>query len=185
MIDVQEYFLAELTPLRRSILATGDAASVTWFAHLLDHLSLSRIDAMVIAGNIYDTMEDGYQAGLLEVEALESLAGAIRSTRHDYEGNLTDVQTSDHADALSAHLALYVVALGGREQLHRIMGNAGFRRRKAEPGLLATVNHLGRNVYTAVVHDLELRGWRSNNVQPISVDELPPVRRHRRWWDPR
>jgi hypothetical protein len=157
--EVQEYFLAELTPLRRSILSHGDRSSVTWFAHLLQRLSEASIGPIFIAGNVYDILEDGYADGLLEMESIEALACAIRATRHDVDGHPTNEQQDGHADELAAHLALYVVALGGQKQLGRIMGNAGFHPASKMPRRLVMNSGLGEETYRTVARLLGHKSW--------------------------
>jgi hypothetical protein len=158
LADVRERFLAELTPLRRSILAKGDPSSVTWFAWLLQCLGEVSIGPMFIVANVYDVLEDAYPAGILEAKAVEALACAIRSARHDFEGNATDEEKNGHADDLAAHLALYVVALKKDDQLIRILGNAGYHPGKKLPQRLASDN-MTEETYATVARLLGYKSW--------------------------
>ncbi len=156
--ETQDYFLAELTPLRRAILEQRNPASVTWFCRLLSRLSQSAISPLHIGSNVYDVLEDGYQAHLLEVDALKALAVAIGGMRHDYDGkSLAD--ELEPADERAAHLALCIVKVGNASQLGRIIGNAGFDRKNQMPRRLTMSNGFNEDIYQEVAVRLGYKSW--------------------------
>jgi hypothetical protein len=155
--DARDLFLSKLTTLRRVVIADDDAFCVTNFCHLLERLAEAGIDPLHVASQVWDILEDSHNGELLEPDALESLANLIGACRHTKSKYFEDKELQESLDRYSVHLALYIVALGYKDQLARMMGNARFGHPKRMPYRLAMHGGISEDVYTLVARDLGYR----------------------------
>jgi hypothetical protein len=160
--DARDLYLSHLTTLRHSAIGDGHPSGVTAFCQLLERLAFSRIGPMHVSSQSYDVVEDSYKDHLLEKDALESLANMIGACRYDWGEYMDDKEIEENLDELSAHLALYIVALGYGDQLGRMMGNARFGHPKRMPRRYAADSGIDESVYTTVAKTLGYRNWPRN-----------------------
>lgn len=161
--DSRSLFLSNLTTIRLSVVDNDDPPSVTEFCMLLQRLAESRIGPMHVSSQVWDILEDGYEHGLTEPDALEALANTIGQYRYSADEVSVLGDGNEYLDQLSAHLALYIVKLGRESQLGRMMGNARLGRLKRMPRRLGMTNGFGEEIYEAVAKDLGYRSWRKSD----------------------
>lgn len=172
----RDLFLSRITTIRPSVVDDNDPASVTQFCLLLQRLAESGIGLMHVSSQVWEILEDGYGHGLIEQDALEALASIIGVCRNSTEEISAFENKNDYLDRVSAHLALYIVALGRKSQLGRMMGNARFGHPKQMPRRFAMHNDLREEIYAAVAKELGYRRWpRSERYRRIGA----PRRRSR------
>jgi hypothetical protein len=157
--DARDLFLSRLTTIRYSVVGSNDPPSVTEFCILLQQLIEADMGVLYASSQIWETLEEGYEHGLLERDALEALASAIGYSRYNWEDESGLEDKTEYLDRVSAHLALYIVALGHGSQLARMMGNARLSRRKQMPSRFAMHNKLGEEIYADVAKRLGYRSW--------------------------
>jgi hypothetical protein len=157
--DARDLFLSHITTIQRSVVDDDDPASVTEFCMLLQRLAESGIGLMHVSSQVWDILEDGYGHGLTEPYALEALANTIGLCRHNTEEVNPLEDENDYLDRVSAHLALYIVALGRKSELGRMMGNAWFGHPKQMPNRFAIHNELSEEIYAIVAKELGYRRW--------------------------
>lgn len=157
--DARNLYLSKLAaPLRRSVIGDNNPASVTQYCMLLERLAESRIGLMILASQVWEILEGSYKTSLLEQDALESLANMIGECRAYSKDDYPDfIDEESELDSRAAHLALYIVALGYKGQLGRMMGNARFGHSKRMPYRLAMHNDIGEDVYSSVARELGTR----------------------------
>jgi hypothetical protein len=161
--DAQDLFLSRITIVRRSVVGDDDPASLTEFCTLLERLAESGIGPDVVSSHVWPILEDGYGRGLSEQDALEALANTIGLLRYKAEDLNIFEDGNEYLDALSAHLALYIVKLGRKGELRRMMGNARFGHPKRMPYRFVMNNGLGEEIYTAAAKELGYKNWREPN----------------------
>jgi hypothetical protein len=157
--DARDLFLSHITTIRRSVVGDNDPPSVTQFCMLLQQLAEAAIGAMYVSSQIWEVLEDSYKHGLIEQDALEALASTIGESRYHWEENSGMDDKTEYLDRVSAHLALYIVALGFESQLGRMMGNARLSHPKRMPSRFAMHNELDEGIYTTVAKRLGYRKW--------------------------
>jgi hypothetical protein len=130
---------------------------------LLERLAESRIGLMYLASQVWEILEGSYKTNLLEQDALESLANLIGECRAYNEDDYPDfIDEESELDSRAAHLALYIIALGYKDQLGRMMGNARFGHPKRMPYRLAMHNDISGDVYSSVARELGYKTWPKN-----------------------
>ena len=117
---------------------------------------------MHVSSQVWEILEDGYKANLLEQDALESLANLIGFCRYGDEDYPDFIDPESELDARAAHLALYIVTLGYEGQLGRMMGNARFGHPKHMPHRLAMHNDISEDTYSKVAKILGYKSWPKN-----------------------
>ncbi len=157
--DARDLFLSHITTIRYSVVSDNDPPSVTQFCMLLRQLVEAGIGPMYVSSQIWEVLEDGYKHGLIEQDALEALASTIGYSRHNWEDDSSMEDKTEYLDRVSAHLALYIVALGYKSQLGRMMSNARLGHPKQMPSRFVMRNGLGEEVYTTVAKELGYRNW--------------------------
>ena len=157
--DAQNLFLSHITTIRRSVVGDDDPASITEFCMLLERLIESGIGPMHVVSQVWDILEDGYGHGLAEQEALEALANTIGQSRFKAEEVSIFEDGDDYLDRLSAHLALYIVKLGFKGDLGRMLGNARFGHPKQMPPRFVMTNGFDEEIYTAIAKELGYKNW--------------------------
>jgi hypothetical protein len=164
---VQEWFQSKLVVLKRAVVRHGDSASVTNFCLLLQRLSEAGIARVAVVSQIHEVLEDAYPNGALESRALEALAntiGAARGgTREDESGASfyldDDSEYQELLNERAAHLALYIIKLGGQEHVGRMMSNARAFPISKMPRRLVTENDFDEDLYLAVARAFKKRRW--------------------------
>jgi hypothetical protein len=159
MQDARDLLLSKITTIRRSVVRDDDSASITEFCTLLQQLAESSIGLMYVSSQVWDILEDGYGHGLTEQDALEALAATIGASRNNADKINAFEDDNEYLDRISAHLALYIVKLGYKGQLQRMMGNAWFAHPKHLPSRLAMNNGFDEEIYTTVAKELGYRRW--------------------------
>jgi len=157
--DAQNLYLSRLTILRRSAIGDNDPSSVTQFCILLERLAESNIGIMHVSSQVWDILEDSYKRGLLEQDALESLASLIGYCRNSDEDYADFIDAESELDSRATHLALYIVALGYEDEVRRMMGNARLGLRKHMPHRLAMHNDISEDTYSTVAKILGCKSW--------------------------
>jgi hypothetical protein len=157
--DARSLFLSQITSIRHSVVDDNDPESVTEFCTLLQRLAESGIGPMYVSSQVWEILEDGYGHGLTDPDALEALANTIGVCRRHVDEISVFEDGNEYLDRVSAHLALYIVKLGRKSQLQRMMGNAWFGRRKQLPSQLVMTNGFDEEIYTAVAKELGYKGW--------------------------
>ena len=158
--DAKDLFLSRIVTIRRSVVGDNDPASITEFCMLLERLAESGIGPDIVSSQVWPILEDGYGHGLTEQDALETLAGTIGSLRDMAEEVSVLEDGDERLDMLSAHLALYIVKLGYKGELGRMMGNARFGHPKRMPHRFVMTNGFGEEIYVAVAKELGYRNWK-------------------------
>lgn len=159
MQDAQDLFLSRITTIRRSVVGDDDPASITEFCRLLEWLIESDIGPMYIVPQVWEILEDGYGHGLTEQDALEALANTIGLSRFKPEEISIFEDGHEYLDRVSAHLALYIVKLGYKSALGRMMGNARFGHPKRIPSRFNMTNGFGEEIYATVAKELGYKNW--------------------------
>jgi hypothetical protein len=177
--DARSLFLSQITSIRNSVINDNDPESVTQFCTLLQRLAESGIGLMYVSSQVWEILEDGYGHGLTDPTALEVLADTIGICRHNANEISVFEDGNEHLDRISAHLALYIVKLGRRSELQRMMGNAWFGHPKQLPSRLVMTNGFDEEIYTAVAKELGYKSW-PNSARNRGRDFFRPRSRGRR-----
>jgi len=157
--DARSLFLSQITSIRHSVVDDNDPESVTEFCTLIQRLAESGIGLMYVSSQVWEILEDGYGHGLTDPDALEALANTIGICRRHVDEISVFKDGHEYLDRVSAHLALYIVKLGRKSQLQRMMGNAWFGKPKQLPRRLVMTNGFGEEIYTAVARELGYKVW--------------------------
>jgi len=151
------------------VIGDNDPSSVTQFCMLLERLAESRIGLFYLSSHVWEILEGSYKDNLLEEDALESLASLIGECRFYNREDFPDfIDEEAELDSRAAHLALYIVALGYKDQLGRMMGNARFGHLKRMPPRLAMSNNMGEDIYSTVAKELSYKTWPKNGRRRLS-----------------
>lgn len=156
--DARDLFLSHITLIRHAVVGDNDPGSVTEFCVLLERFAEYGIGSMAASSQIWEVLEDSYESGLVEQDALEALANTIGWYRNNVEEISVFEDGNDYLDRVSAHLALYIVASGRVSQLGRMMGNARFHPKQL-PSRFVMTNELGEEIYAAVAKELGYKSW--------------------------
>jgi hypothetical protein len=161
--DSQELFVSFLVPVRRSVINSKDAPSVTQFCLLLERLAEAGIGRVWLSSHVWEILESAYGDNLLEHDALETLTNLIGACRYGWDDEDEDEEfrkmTQGDLDREAAHIALYIVALGLEKDLDRMMGNARFYPSKRMPDRLAMKNGLDESIYATVAKEFGFKSW--------------------------
>jgi hypothetical protein len=119
------------------------------------------VDGAIAHSLTYDILEDGFAAGVVDLDALEQLAVGLDAARPraDHPQSDRDQRYGDSIDSLVGFLGVLVVELGREDQLRRILGNGGLTSDAGMPRRVSTRNTLKAGSFEAVARSLGFKEW--------------------------
>jgi hypothetical protein len=159
--DLRVTFYLRVRAIWWHLLGRRDQESVTAFCGSLSRLMQADVDGAIAHSLTYDILEDGFAAGVVDLDALEQLAVGLDAARPraDHPQSDRDQRYGDSIDSLVGFLGVLVVELGREDQLRRILGNGGLTSDAGMPRRVSTRNTLKAGSFEAVARSLGFKEW--------------------------